>query len=115
MADSPFETAAKATLTALYAQFGKAYTVTRGANATTGVSMLPPSAGTQVVTADGVRARAHSSEFIVKKADYKISSVAVEPARGDTITDASSKVYDVTEWESLEDTAEWRITASEVD
>jgi hypothetical protein len=78
-------------------------------------TMLPPAAGTQIVSSDGVRMRAHSSEFIVKKADYKVSSVAEEPARGDKITDVNSVIFDVVEWESLDDTAEWRITASEVD
>lgn len=116
MADSPFETAAKAAILPIYAQFGKACTYTRPSNGyTVSLTMLPPGAGLQIVNADGVRARSTGGEFICKKADLKLNSVAVEPARGDTITAAGGQVYDVSTWEELIDTAEWRITASEVD
>lgn len=115
MSDSPFETAAKAALASWYAQFGKACTITRSGSSTTAVTMLPPGAGMQVLDSGGVRARSIGGEFICKKADYKIASVAVEPARGDTITDAGSRVHDVIDWEELIDTAEWRISVKEVD
>jgi hypothetical protein len=62
-----------------------------------------------------VRARSSGGEFICKKADLKLSSVEVETARGDTITDAGSRVWDIIDWEELRDTAEWRIGVKEVD
>ena len=114
MADSAFETAAKATLAQIYALGGKSFTYTRGAY-TKSLTMLPPSAGMTVLSTEGVRARSIGGEFICKKADLVLNSGVVEPARGDTVTSAAGTVYDVVDWEELVDTAEWRISVKEVD
>ena len=114
MADSAFETATKATLALLYSLGGKTCTYTRGAY-TKSLTMLPPSAGMTVVSTEGVRARSLGGEFICKKADLILNSVVIEPARGDTITSAGGTKYDITDFEELIDTAEWRISVKEVD
>lgn len=112
MTDSLFQIAAKATIPAFQAVFGVSVTYARGAQSVT-VTAIPPDSDTQVVTAEGVRARTSGGEFQIEKADLVLGGSAVEPQRGDTIT-WGTKVYDVREWESLEDSAQWRISVQDV-
>ncbi len=112
MTDSLFQTAAKASIPAFLAVFGVPVTYARGAQSVP-VTAIPPDSDTQVVTAEGVRARTSGGEFQILKASLVLGGSAIEPARGDTIT-WGSKVYDVRDWESLEDSAQWRLSVQEV-
>lgn len=112
---SPFQTAAAAALPAFYALAGEVITYTRLA-ATATITALRNRQGVDGVDVQGVYARASRLEFVFKQADLVLGGNAAEPARGDTITDAAGRVYDVqADAEQLDDTAEWRVPVREVD
>lgn len=115
MADNPFQIAAKAAIPACYTLAGEVITYARLA-ATATITALRNRQGADMVDSQGVYARASRLEWTFKQADLVLGGSAVEPARGDTITDAAGVVYDVqADVERLEDTAEWRVPVREVD
>ena len=49
--------------------------------------------GVETLTVDG-----NSRDFLIRAADLILSGSAAKPLRGDTITEASGREYEVTDW-----------------
>ena len=77
--------------------FGDSVTITRGATSTAGVtaSWLQNVTETQDQYAETIVARVTRRRWLVTKAGYLISAVAVTPQPGDRITDASGGVWEI--------------------
>jgi hypothetical protein len=115
MADSPFQTAAKAAVGAFYTTGGEAVTYARG-SIDVELTAVRNRISAEVPDTDGVFAREDRLEFQVLQATLDLGAGPVEPQRGDTITDADGRIYDVQDdFEPLEQSGEWQIPVVEVD
>ena len=115
MADSPFQTAAKAALAAFQYAGGEEVEYEHGSTSCS-PTVIRNRFAADVPDSQGVYMRVDKLEFIIKQADLEFGAGPVEPERGDVITDADGKKYDVQDgYEPLEQSGEWRIPVVEVD
>ena len=111
---TPYQTAARAAKAAFRTAGGETVTYARGEDSVS-LAAIRLDRGADVVDTEGVYSRATEIAFYVDQADLVLDEVEVEPARGDTITDAAGRVYDVQEgWDRLDESAEWLIPVQEV-
>lgn len=77
--------------------FGEEVTLHRAANSTSGVSASWMGQGSEIQTQTrmGVKTSFIDREWLVKKTDYVINSVAVTPAAGDRMVDSDSVTWEV--------------------
>jgi hypothetical protein len=107
-----FDTAAAATNSAFYNTFGEAVTYARSGQTSLSITAIRSEANASGVDAGGVMVGVVGLDFLIKVAELTYG----DPARGDTITDAAGRVYDVQAdgAEKITETSEWRLPVVEV-
>jgi hypothetical protein len=108
---SRFADAATAARGALRHVFGELIDYKRGSDTISGITAMVSRQDVVVESDTGVYTRKVMDEITVLASDLDFGSGAVDPARGDIVTDAEAVSYRVAneEVEYLRDTAEWRI------
>jgi len=75
--------------------FGELVTLQRGASTTAGVTASWTDQAGKIESADGSMVILVDRVWLVKKTAYLIGGVAVEPQKGDRLTDADSATWEV--------------------
>lgn len=75
--------------------FGEPVTLQRGENTTSGVTASWTEQAGKIESADGSTVILVDRVWLVKKTAYLIGGVAVEPQRGDRLTDAGGATWEV--------------------
>jgi len=94
--------------------FGDPVTYSRG-NDSVPITAIKNSDAVDIIDSDNVRVKSIAKDFAIKASDIDFGAGAVAPARGDLITDANGKVYDVRDDSRyIDDSAEWKIPVEQV-